>query len=128
MAQHIGIVGCSAPCAALCYEIICTEGPAALEKKNSHPEVSMHTHPYSKYLRRVEADDWQGVAELMLSSAEKLAKLGAELGRALQHHPPGLRAGSAPLSAALGCTSPRKWRKRQSTQAFDASECWARGY
>jgi aspartate racemase len=76
---RIGIVACSAPGAAMCYEIICTEGPALISEENSHPEVSLHTHPYSKYLSRVEAGDWQGVAELMLSSAEKLASLGAEL-------------------------------------------------
>lgn len=76
MAQHIGIVGCSAPGAALCYEIICTES-AAWAQGQPHPEVSLHTHPFAEYMRRINADDWQGVAELMLSSAEKLARLGA---------------------------------------------------
>ena len=79
MAQHIGIVGVTAPGAALCYEIICTESAAVIKEQSSHPEVSLHTHPYTKYLRYVEAGNWQGVAELMLSSAEKLAKQGAQL-------------------------------------------------
>lgn len=76
--KHIGIVGCSAPGAALCHQTICTEGAALLGQKYAHPEVSMHTHPFSEYMRRVEAGDWDGVAELMLSSARKLASIGAD--------------------------------------------------
>lgn len=37
----------------------------------------MHTYPLSEYMRFVDADDWNGVAGLMLSSAEKLARAGA---------------------------------------------------
>src|SRR5262245_22409377 len=78
MAQHIGIVGCSAPGTALCYETICMEGAAWVGENQAHPEVSLHTHPFSEYMRRIKAGDWQAVAELMLSSAEKLASIGAE--------------------------------------------------
>lgn len=76
--KHIGIVGCSAPGAALCYQTICTEAPALLKVKHAHPEVSMHTQPLSGYMRFIEAGNWSGVADLMLSSADKLAKLGAD--------------------------------------------------
>jgi aspartate racemase len=38
----------------------------------------MHTHPLSEYMRFVDADDWNGVAQLMLSSADKLAAAGAD--------------------------------------------------
>ena len=38
----------------------------------------MHTHPLSEYMHFVDADDWSGVADLMLSSAEKLASAGAD--------------------------------------------------
>ena len=79
MAKHIGIVGCSAPGAALCYETICMEGPALLGRKYAHPEVSMHTYSFAQYFRRMKAGDWQGVGEMMLASAEKLKKMGAEL-------------------------------------------------
>jgi len=78
MARHIGIIGCSAPGAALCYETICIEGASLLGRHQPHPEISMHTHPFSEYMRRIENDDWKAVAELMLSSAEKLASIGAE--------------------------------------------------
>jgi hypothetical protein len=33
MAQHIGIVGCSAPGAALCYETICMEAEALADSR-----------------------------------------------------------------------------------------------
>src|SRR5215469_16830513 len=77
MAQHIGIVACSAEGAALCYRTICIEG-AELMGPHGHPEVSMHTHSLADYMQRIVRDDWQGVGELMLSSAEKLAKIGAD--------------------------------------------------
>ena len=37
----------------------------------------MHTHSFADYMERIYRDDWQGVGELMLASAEKLAKIGA---------------------------------------------------
>jgi aspartate racemase len=77
MARHIGIVACSAEGAALCYRTICTEAPA-LMGRHMHPEVSMHTHCLAEYMECVYRDDWQGVANLMLSSANKLAKAGAD--------------------------------------------------
>lgn len=79
MAKHIGIVACSAEGAALCYTTICTEAPELLGTRHAHPEVSLHTHPFSDYVRLMEAGAWDGVAALMLSSAEKVAKAGAEL-------------------------------------------------
>ncbi len=77
MAQHIGIVACSAEGAALCYRTICVEGSGLLGPHN-HPEVSMHTHALAEYMTHIYRNDWQGVAEVMLSSANKLAKTGVE--------------------------------------------------
>jgi len=77
MPQHIGIVACSAEGAALCYRTICTEG-ARLLGAHGHPEVSMHTHPLAAYMTCIYRGDWQGVAALMLSSADKLARIGAD--------------------------------------------------
>jgi len=77
MTQHIGIVACSAEGAALCYRTIAIEGGHLLGP-HDHPEVSMHTHPLARYMERIYENDWPGVAELMLSSAEKLAKTGAD--------------------------------------------------
>jgi aspartate racemase len=77
MVQHIGIVGCSAEGAALCYRTVCLEGEQLLGAYQ-HPEVSVHTHPLGEYMRHVSCDDWAGVAQLMLSSAHKLAGAGAD--------------------------------------------------
>ena len=38
----------------------------------------MHTHPLSDYMKFIEPGDWAGVAALMLSSADKLARAGAD--------------------------------------------------
>jgi aspartate racemase len=77
MTKHIGIVACSAEGAALCYRTICIEG-AALLGPHAHPEVSMHTYSLAEYMSRIYRGDWQGVGELMLASAEKLAQSGAD--------------------------------------------------
>ena len=77
MTQHIGIVACSAEGAALCYRTLCAEG-AQLLGPHAHPEVSMHTHALADYVKYLDRGDWQGVGELMLSSANKLAKVGAD--------------------------------------------------
>ncbi len=78
MPQHIGIVACSAEGAALCYTTICVEGAALLGAPHAHPEVSVHTHSLAQYMQRIYRGDWQGVGALMLASAEKLAKIGAD--------------------------------------------------
>jgi len=75
--QHIGIVACSTEGAALCYRTISLEG-ALLLGPHDHPEVSLHSHSLATYMQRIYANDWAGVAELMLSSAEKLARAGAD--------------------------------------------------
>lgn len=77
MPRPIGIVGCSAEGAALCYRTICTEG-AALLGPHAHPEVAMHTHSLADYVACLDRGDLAGVGELMLSSAQKLAAMGAE--------------------------------------------------
>jgi aspartate racemase len=77
MPLHIGIVACSTEGAALCYRTISLEGSHLLGK-HDHPEVSLHSHSLAKYMKYVCANDWAGVAELMLSSAEKLARAGAD--------------------------------------------------
>jgi len=77
MTQHIGIVGCSAEGAALCYRTICTEG-AKLLGPHAHPEVSMHTPSLSDYVARIDRGDVHGIAALMLASAHKLVNIGAD--------------------------------------------------
>jgi len=76
--KHIGIVAVSAEGASLCYRTICIEGEKYLGKKYAHPEVSMHTYPFNEYMKYIEKGDWKRVADIMLSSAKKLAKIGAD--------------------------------------------------
>jgi len=77
MLKHVGIVGCSAEGAALCYRTICAQG-AAILGPHAHPQISMHTHSLSHYVDCLDRDDMAGVGDLMLSSAEKLQLAGAE--------------------------------------------------
>lgn len=74
---HIGIAACSAEGAALCYRTICTEAPK-LMGGHDHPEVTLHTPPFDDYMKPIYRGDWQGVADLMLASAEKLERVGAD--------------------------------------------------
>ena len=74
---HIGIVGCSAEGAALCYRTICAEGQAVLGA-HVHPPVSMHTPSLADYVACLDASDLDGVASLMLDSANRLAHAGAD--------------------------------------------------
>jgi aspartate racemase len=76
MSPHIGIVGCSAEGAALCYRTICDEGPELLGR-HTHPEITMHTFPLSAYMEPIYRDRWDEVGEMMLASARKLQEAGA---------------------------------------------------
>jgi aspartate racemase len=77
MAKHIGIVGCSAEGAALCYRTICLEAPQFMGAY-FHPEISMHTHSLGDYMGPIQTGDWPMVAALMLSSVKNLKQAGAE--------------------------------------------------
>lgn len=77
MAQHIGIVACSAEGAALCYRTICLEALPLMGEHN-HPQVTMNSMPMAEHMRHIARDDWEGVADLLLASAERVAAAGAD--------------------------------------------------
>ncbi len=77
MSKHIGIVACSAEGAALCYSTLCSEAAGKMGE-HMHPEVSMHTYPLGEYMVHIHSGNWEEVANLMLSSTDKLAKIGAQ--------------------------------------------------
>src|ERR1051326_6277170 len=78
MSKHIGIVGCSAEGAALCYRTICLEAEP-LMGVHSHPEITMHTIPLAEYMKPIEVGAaWEPVGALMLRSAETLKRAGAD--------------------------------------------------
>lgn len=74
---HIGIVACSAEGAALCYRTICSESATVLGP-HAHPDVSMHSPSFANYAELLERDDWTGIAELMLDSAQRLDRMGCD--------------------------------------------------
>lgn len=77
MADHIGIVACSAPGAALCYETICSESQELLGP-HEHPEVSLHAFSFGGHVRLLAAGDWRAMGRLLVESARKLASIGAK--------------------------------------------------
>lgn len=77
MTRHIGIVACSVEGAALCYRTICS-GASLIMGEHTHPEISIHNYPLSRYMEHIRGGDWDEVAALMLSSSRKLAETGAE--------------------------------------------------
>lgn len=77
MTAHIGIVACSAEGATLCYRTICVEAEA-LMGPYAHPEVSMHGASLAEYMACLDRGDLEGVVALMLDSAQKLARAGAD--------------------------------------------------
>ncbi|HEX8068795.1 MAG TPA: amino acid racemase [Pyrinomonadaceae bacterium] len=76
MAEHIGIVACSAEGAALCYRTICLEALPLMGEHN-HPQITLNSIPMAEHIRYIKRDDWAGVAELLLDSAAKVARAGA---------------------------------------------------
>ena len=76
--KHIGIAGCSAEGAALCYRTICLEAEQFLGR-HAHPEVTLHTISLAEYMKHIApVEDWKKVAELMLRSAHTLKRAGAD--------------------------------------------------
>ena len=77
MAKHIGIVGCSAEGASLCYRTICAEAAERMGP-HAHPELSMHTPSLAKYVDALNHGDLDTVANLMLAPANILANAGVD--------------------------------------------------
>jgi len=75
--KHIGIAACSAEGASLCYRTIFAAAEAHLGP-HAHPEITMHTPSLADYVACLTAGDLDGVADLMLASAQKLAAVGAD--------------------------------------------------
>ena len=117
MSKHIGIVGCSAEGAALCYRTICEEGAHALGAY-AHPEVTLHTPSLARYVDCLNGGDLAGVAELMLASAHKLAGAGADF----------LICPDNTIHQALGLVAPRSPLPWLHIADVVASEAAARGY
>jgi aspartate racemase len=77
MSKHIGIVSVNYEGTALCYRSICTEAAAVLGE-HQHPQITIHSFPLADYMSFVSKLDWEGVAGLLLKSAERVASAGAD--------------------------------------------------
>lgn len=77
MAKHIGIASVTYEGASLCYRTICAEA-ASLMAEYRHPEITLHAFPFADYMPFISRPDWEGLAGLLVKSAEKLARAGAD--------------------------------------------------
>ena len=77
MAKHIGIVSVNYEGTSLCYQTICAEA-ASVMGEYQHPQITIHSFPLADYMRFLRKFDWEGLAELLLESAEKVARAGAD--------------------------------------------------
>ena len=77
MAKHIGIVSVNYEGTTLCYQTICAEATSMMGEYQ-HPQITIHSFPLADYIRFLSRLDWEGVAGLLLESAEKVARAGAD--------------------------------------------------
>ena len=77
MTKHIGIVSVNYEGTALCYQTICEQAASVMGEHN-HPQITIHSFPLADYMRFVSRLDWEGIAGLLLESAEKVARAGAD--------------------------------------------------
>lgn len=77
MTKHIGIVSVNYEGTALCYQSICEQAASRMGEYD-HPQITIHSFPLADYMSFVSTLDWEGVAELLLESAEKVARAGAD--------------------------------------------------
>src|ERR1700720_740321 len=76
--KHIGIVGCSAEGAALCFREIAAYSLKFMGE-HMHPQVTLSCIALGEWMPAFNRVDYQGVAEIMLREAEIVAKAGAQL-------------------------------------------------
>jgi len=74
---HIGIAAVSPEGAALCYRQIFRHA-SRLFPDRLPPRVTIHNEPLQTYIESVRADDWEGVAELLLKSVGVLKGAGVD--------------------------------------------------
>lgn len=77
MVRHIGIVAVSSEGASLCYRTICREAPT-LMGRFAHPDISIHTPSFKRYMDFLHMEDWEGVASLLKDSIARVVSSGAE--------------------------------------------------
>lgn len=76
-AKHIGILAITAEGAALCYRTIVSES-AKMMGINKHPEISLHSYSFDEILKLQLKEDWNSIADILLTSIQKVIQTGAE--------------------------------------------------
>lgn len=77
MPQHIGIVAASPEGSAFCYRRI-GRRVSEIERRELRPAVTMHNLPFATYVEKLNAGDWEGIAEMLCDSAQTLHAAGAD--------------------------------------------------
>lgn len=77
MTKHIGIVSVNYEGTSLCYKSIC-EHAAEIMGEYNHPQITIHSFPLAEYMRFITRRDWEGVGGLLLDSAGRVARAGAD--------------------------------------------------
>lgn len=78
MIKHIGIAAVTHQGAALAYQTIALEAQKVMGRDH-HPQISLHNHALGDYMKVLEGKGgWQGVADLLIDSSNRLAASGAD--------------------------------------------------
>jgi aspartate racemase len=75
--KTIGIIPVTAPGGALCYQTIVNRS-IALYGGHHHPNICMHHHNFENYHHAQVEGRWDKVGDMLLDSAEKVFKAGAD--------------------------------------------------
>jgi aspartate racemase len=63
--------------AGLCYQVICREALRVVGK-NDHPRITLDSIAMAEWMPSFDAEDYRGVARIILDSTQALAAAGAE--------------------------------------------------
>lgn len=74
---HIGIVDITTVGACICANAI-VEKAAELNPSGEHPEFTLHSFSFKRYIDAINKRDWDAVANIILESIEKLKSTGAD--------------------------------------------------
>lgn len=76
--KRIGIVAVTTVGASICANEI-VAASARCNKGSEHPEFVMHAFSFDRYKKLVVAEDWNGVADLILEAINQLKKLEMDM-------------------------------------------------
>ncbi len=77
MPHHIGIVAASPEGSAFCYRRI-GRRVSEIEVAAHRPTVTLHNLPFTTYIEKLNAGDWEGISMMLAESAHALHTAGAD--------------------------------------------------